>query len=136
MGGSDASGASAGRHHGLRVTTAEFGADAVVVALHGEFDLAEMSVWDAALQNVEGGRRSRLVIDTRQLRFCDSTGLHAFVRAHNSAVAAGRSMTLVVEPGELIDRLVEVTGLREHLDVASSFEPPASDAPPTDGDGA
>lgn len=64
---------------------------------------------------------SNLLLDLRQLRFIDSTGLSLLINADGRARKAGRRVTVV--PGDGAPRrLLDTTGLISRLDVVD--EPP------------
>ena len=60
-------------------------AQGVVVALHGELDLATARELELHLREIEATHPGRLVIDLTDLEFMDSTGLAVMIRAHQSA---------------------------------------------------
>ena len=62
-----------------------------------------------------------LIVDLRELRFMDSTGLHALVKANKRAGEAGQRFA-VVKGGAQIQRLLSLTGVGELLIVADSPE--------------
>jgi anti-sigma B factor antagonist len=58
----------------FRVNVSE-GNEIVSIALVGELDLATAGRLESELRRVEGGQPPVLIIDMRELRFIDSTGL-------------------------------------------------------------
>ena len=64
----------------------------------------------------------RLVIDLSKVTFMDSSGLRVLLTTHRRAEEAGRSFALV-KGGDTVNRLLEVTGLSERLELLD--EPPA-----------
>ncbi len=57
----------------------EVRADAVVVILRGELDLASSGRFQAEARRAASLGKPSLQIDLRELEFCDSTGLHTIV---------------------------------------------------------
>lgn len=94
---------------------------AVVFAVEGELDLASSPILEQELDRVGDADVDLLIIDLRQLRFMDSTGLHALVKANKRATEAGRRFA-VVKGGAQIQRLLSLTGVGELLIVADTPE--------------
>lgn len=57
-----------------------------------------------------------LVLDLSDVEFIDSSGLRIIVNAHSELEAAGRQLVLV-HTSPAVARLLEITGLHEHLHV-------------------
>jgi anti-anti-sigma factor len=89
------------------------GASAAVVAFDGELDLASIESFEAAIAEAAGGRG--LVIDLSAVRFIDSSGIHAVIRARQAQAERGGAAELVVVEGSAVDRVLEMSGLREPL---------------------
>jgi anti-anti-sigma regulatory factor len=53
-------------------------------------------------------------------RFCDSSGLHALIRAHKRAVSEGGELRLAVPADGVVARIVSLTGLDLYLPCFSS----------------
>jgi anti-sigma B factor antagonist len=94
---------------------------AVVFAVEGELDLASSPTLEQAIDSVSEDDIDLLIVDLRELRFMDSTGLHALVKANKRAAEAGRKFA-VVQGGAQIQRLLSLTGVGELLTVAESPE--------------
>jgi anti-sigma B factor antagonist len=94
---------------------------ALVFAVEGELDLASSPTLEQELDRVRDEDVDLLIIDLRELRFMDSTGLHALVKANKRATEAGRRFA-VVKGGAQIQRLLSLTGVGELLIVADSPE--------------
>ena len=91
------------------------------VSLSGELDISTAAELEQVLGNlaVPDGP-ARIVIDLRDLRFMDSTGLRLVIRWHTAASEDGFEFAIV--PGvEVVQRVFRLTGMDEHLPVA---EPP------------
>jgi anti-anti-sigma factor len=87
----------------------------------GELDLSTVAqlchtIHTAALAN------PRLIVDLSKLRFCDSTGLRGLIGAMKEVDVLGGRAVMVVEPGGMLDRLLDLSGLREFLRVTDSFD--------------
>jgi anti-sigma B factor antagonist len=57
------------------------------------------------------------VVDVSGVTFIDSSGLRVLVEAHQARAAAG-SRLLLRSPSAAVQRLLEISGLAGHLDVA------------------
>lgn len=81
----------------------------VVVAAHGEIDLATAGTLSGELREVIDAGFRRVALDLRDVSFIDSTGLRAVLEARE--VAAGKGVDLMLIPGpEPVQRLFDVTG--------------------------
>ena len=95
-------------------------ADGVVnVVLSGEFDLAGIELFDAAISSLEGQGAATIVVDLTGLRFMDSSGLRALVLADRRARKAERRFAIVPGPPP-VRRVFEITQLDEELDLIDS----------------
>src|SRR3954454_16466320 len=85
-----------------------------VVRAVGELDLSTAGRLCRAIQSAaSGAHRAKVMIDLTELHFCDSTGLRALIGALREVeVGCGRA-ALAVTPGSALDRLLELTGLKE-----------------------
>lgn len=63
--------------------------DVIWVVVRGELDLSNCRQLRASLAAIELGRGSRVYLDLRLLRFCDSVGCRSLVRFVRQAAAAG-----------------------------------------------
>jgi anti-sigma B factor antagonist len=103
----------------LTMTSARHG-DTHVIALAGEFDLAQGSRLQRELARAEAGDARIVVVDLRGLGFVDTTGLHLILLAHRRL--AGR--LVLVRGGPQIQRVFEICGVEVLLPFVD--EPPAS----------
>jgi anti-anti-sigma factor len=106
----------------LTMTSARHG-DTHVIALAGEFDLAQGSRLQRELARAEAGDARIVVVDLRGLGFVDTTGLHLILLAHRRL--AGR--LVLVRGGPQIQRVFEICGVEELLPFVD--EPPARQPP-------
>lgn len=78
--------------------------------LTGELDLATADTLRHALDGFTDGER--VVVDTTELEFIDSTGLHTLVEVRNRL---GKGF--IVVPGRATERLFDLAGLAEFFQV-------------------
>ena len=90
------------------------------LALSGELDMATAPILSEDLASFEGNSVSTIVLDLRDLRFIDSTGLHALVEARSRAVSIGDRL-LLSGASPAARRLMELTGTLFLLDDAEGF---------------
>jgi anti-anti-sigma factor len=107
-----------GRHPQLTVAACE--RDGVrVIALHGELDLHSVAEFDAALSAAAAGPQPRVCLDLTDLRFIDSSGLAAIIRAHVSVAEAAGAFAIAAGAGSTVQRTLETTGLLDLLNVVA-----------------
>ena len=95
----------------------------LVVRLEGELDLASTPDFRAATRDAGATDVDRVVLDLRELEFCDSSGLHAIVDFGERLPERTR---LDVIPGPAsVSRLFELSGVAGRL----NFVSPASVQP-------
>lgn len=87
----------------------------VFLSLAGELDLATAGRLESELRRIEGGGPPVLIIDLRQLRFIDSTGLRLIIGADARAREDGRRMALVPGP-ESVHKVFELALLDKRLE--------------------
>ena len=81
----------------------------------GELDLATTDKLRQEIDRLHKAGFNRLVLDLRQLRFMDSTGLKLVLEVDAGSREDGREFSLVRGP-EPVHRLFEVTNLTQQLD--------------------
>jgi anti-anti-sigma factor len=92
--------------------------DPSVVALIGDVDLANARMHgDLLCRLLDLGHEPELVVDCSELEFLDSQGLAMMYRVHRHGVAHGTPVRWV-EMSDRHRRLLQLTGLEGHLDVA------------------
>jgi anti-sigma B factor antagonist len=91
-------------------------ADAEVVSLCGELDLANAGTAEAELSEALS-KGAKVVIDMRELEFIDSTGIALLVGAlgHNGD---GARLSFIPSESPAVTRVLELTGLAERLPLA------------------
>jgi anti-sigma B factor antagonist len=95
------------------------GNDVSRLSLAGEFDLAGIEQFEAAIDKVEASHPRAIVIDLSALTFMDSSGLRALVMADQRARQAGRRLAIVPGPPP-VRRVFEITQLADRLDLIES----------------
>jgi anti-sigma B factor antagonist len=89
------------------------------LALAGDLDLATAGLLDQHVdQALAGTVPRRLVVDAARLRFCDSSGIHAIIRARDAAHRRGAAFVLS-NPVGIARRALEITGLLAPLTAVS-----------------
>jgi anti-anti-sigma factor len=96
--------------------------DRVDVSVHGELTVDTATDLARRLAEVERAQPATLVLDLRELRFLDSTGLSELVRAHQRARSAGRRLILVKRAGP-IERILAISGLAEEFETTTDVPP-------------
>lgn len=82
----------------------------IVLAVHGEIDLATSGTVTARVREVMEAGFHRVVLDLREVSFIDSSGLQAVLEAN----AAGRDaqVEFMLIPGpEAVQRMFDLTGI-------------------------
>lgn len=80
------------------------------VSASGEIDFATHRLLLRALMDQLDQGRHRLLLDMRDVTFCDSTGLGVLIRVQQRAAAAGGWLRLVA-PVPAVRRALEITNL-------------------------
>ena len=93
---------------------------ASIVAITGELDVATAGPVEEALLGVEEDEPERIVLDLRELRFIDSTGLSLLINADRRGRKAGRQVTIVTGTGPA-RRILQTVGLDTRLDVVQDL---------------
>ena len=93
------------------------------VALAGELDMAVAPAFRAELERAvtEG---ASVIVDLRELEFMDSSGMHGLAAADARARAMNARLVIAHPAGSVL-RLLELTGMREALEVVEGSGPPA-----------
>jgi anti-anti-sigma factor len=88
-----------------------------VIALAGELDIYSVDALEAAVGAASQDAPARVCLDLTGLRFTDSTGLAAIIRAHQTIVAGGGGLVIVTDADGTVQRTFATTGLLEMLSV-------------------
>lgn len=94
----------------------------VVVSLAGELDIGTVPRLVTAVEEALGDSPTRLVLDLGSVTFCDSQGLGTLVVLNRTATRA-RSSLVLANVGEFLDRLLQVTGLRQAFTIRDGATP-------------
>ena len=88
-----------------------------VIALAGELDIYSVDALEAAVGSASADVPARVCLDLTGLRFIDSTGLAAIIRAHQAILEGGGAFVIVTGAVGSVHRTLETTGLLEMLSV-------------------
>ena len=89
----------------------------VVVALSGELDVSGSEEVIAALDGAAARAPQCLLVDLGQLRYMDSSGIHALLRAKERADEQGHRLAIVRSPA--LERIIELTKVEPTLEVVN-----------------
>ena len=101
-------------------TTTGAGPQAAVVTLPAEIDTANACRAGQALRAAFVPGVRIVVADMSGTRFCDSSGIHALVQAHQQATAAGAELRVVVSSPPVL-RVLAILGLDHWLAIYPSL---------------
>ncbi len=87
------------------------------ITLGGELDVATAPDLAAAIDMARAHGLRRILVDLTGLEFCDSTGLRALIGAAQELRIARGRLTVVCPADGPVSRLLELTGMRETLNV-------------------
>jgi anti-anti-sigma factor len=82
----------------------------VVVVLAAEIDVTNSDEAYEQLVATLASGVSIVIADLTSTSFCDSSGVHAILRAHDRAAARDITLRLAVSPGGSVRRVLELTG--------------------------
>ncbi len=85
------------------------------LVVSGELDAHTAPQLAEAIGNVSG---DAIVVDMAGVEFVDSSGLRALIDAHQAAEAADRRL-VIREPSSSVQRLFDISGVLDYLNVAS-----------------
>jgi anti-anti-sigma factor len=94
---------------------------AVVVTLHGEFDLLNAAEVEERLLR-EGRSSHGLVVDLSRMSFIDAATIHAIKQAYETLRDSRQRMILQVGTDTIVDRALTIAGLQDYLPCASNRE--------------
>jgi anti-anti-sigma factor len=94
--------------------------DRIVLCLHGELDLASAPQLAQEIENAAADATTTMVVlDLKELRFVDSTGLRIVLAANERAQERGQEFALT-RGSQQVERLLSITGVDEHLKIIAS----------------
>ena len=92
--------------------TVRHAAGTALVALEGELDLATAPELDETL---EGLGDAPVIVDLRELDYCDSVGLRLLLQRDAEAQQRGQRLAVVPGRAPVVERLFEATDAGERL---------------------
>ena len=92
-----------------------------VVAAPAEIDMATEGQLRALLLDAISGYPT-VVVDMTRTQFCDSSGIHTLLRAHEQAVVEGGELRLVVPVESAVHRVFALTCLDRFIACFASLE--------------
>ena len=95
---------------GVRATTAQIGADAYVVSVSGELDIATAGRLGEELERTSARDARRVIVDLVGLTFIDSVVLGVLTEEARRLRATGGTCTVVSQDPRIL-RVFEITGL-------------------------
>jgi len=97
-----------------------------VVSVTGDIDLAAAGPLETELSDVLAAGRLHAILDMTSVRFLDSSGMTAIVKAHNHFHAAGGQLRLVIT-NRRVRMPLELTQLSTILAIYDSLESARAD---------
>jgi anti-sigma B factor antagonist len=91
----------------------------VIVALRGEFDLAERDRVRAAFDSI--ARSSTIVLDLTGVEYVDSTILGTLIKLRTELASEAGELVIVALPGKMVNRILEITGLKAIFKILPSM---------------
>jgi anti-sigma B factor antagonist len=105
-----------------------------VVAAPEEIDITNAPELSSALLEAAADRPRTLVADLTRTRFCDSSGVHSLLAAHQRAQADGGELLLVI-PGAAVLRVFAITGIDRMIPNFTSLDDALAHTSPGESDG-
>ncbi|MEU8510979.1 STAS domain-containing protein [Kitasatospora sp. NPDC048722] len=106
---------------GLEVRSRVTETGAVVCALAGDLDVETLAPASGALAELVARRPTAVVVDLRDIAFCDSSGLNLLLRTRLAAEREGLDLRLAAVAPTVM-RVLELTGARTVFSVHDSVE--------------
>ena len=94
---------------------------AVVVELLGEHDLSTAEKLGRIFESLAAAN-DIVIVDVRQTEFIDSTVLKELVRAERIIRDCGGRFVLSQDSNSIVTRLLEVSGMADHFEVADGWD--------------
>lgn len=101
------------------------------LAVSGELDTSTATPFTEAVERAVWGSVGAFVLDLSELRFIDSTGLHALLRARAYLSREDRSLAVLLPRGQ-VRRVLDLAGMLDTLVVYSTSEALAAALVPAD----
>jgi anti-sigma B factor antagonist len=93
----------------------------IVVVLPVEIDVTNSQQVHDQLVAALAPNADVVIADMTSTSFCDSSGVHALVFAHEAAVARGVQLRLAVSPDGSVHRVLQLIGVGRMLSIHSSL---------------
>jgi anti-sigma B factor antagonist len=94
----------------------------VVVVLPAEIDVTNSDEVHQELTSVLSPGLATVIADLTLTSFCDSSGVHALMHAHERAAARDVGMRLAVSPGGSVRRVLQLTGADQIMPVFDTVQ--------------
>lgn len=98
-------------HFAVRISTQP---DALI-EVRGEFDLASVPIFQAAVRDLGLACRERVVLDLRRLAFIDAAGLHAVLDLREESLDVATALTILPGPRH-VQRVFELAGVEQLIE--------------------
>lgn len=89
--------------------------DRSTIRVVGDLDVGSGEELTRCVEQVLAGRDNEIVLDLTPLRFIDSSGVRAVLRANERCRTRGRTVR-VVPGGPMVDRVFSILGVKAQLD--------------------
>jgi anti-anti-sigma factor len=94
----------------------------VVVVLAAEIDVTNSDEAYRQLATAVAQGAPVVIADMTSTSFCDSSGVHAIIHAHNQATAHGVTLRVAVSPNGSVCRVLQLTGAVNVMRVYSTVQ--------------
>lgn len=84
------------------------------LALSGEVDLATAGELESKVEQLVASGIDHIVVDLKDVTFCDSVGLNVLVRARKYCASHGGRLRIIQPRGE-VAQVLSISGLLDHL---------------------
>jgi anti-sigma B factor antagonist len=112
----------------LDLQMAEHGGDARVITVGGEIN-ALTAPELAALVTAQEAAVPLVVVDLQRVRFIGFAGLSVLVEANEFATQEGHRLRLVCQHSEMVNRALDVAGLREQFSLSDTVSAALNNSP-------
>jgi anti-anti-sigma factor len=91
-----------------------------VICVHGEIDNSNVERLASVLAIARQDAEHRIVLSLTECRYCDSSGLHAVIKAHR--MSPERFAIVIPPENAMLHRLLRMTGLNKVFTVYPSVD--------------
>jgi anti-sigma B factor antagonist len=92
-----------------------------VLSLYGELDLTHAPLLEQAIEDPQVASAGMLILDLRELRFLDSSGLRTILRAQEECRKRGQKFAVTPAFGQ-VQRLLSITHASDELEVVAASD--------------